>query len=81
MGGLAFLKEIRGPLPFVRYMLSGGVNLDNVPEYLAVRASCILVGSSIVKKDLVKAGDWRAIAELAGHFVRKIDGELSKLRR
>ena len=72
MGGLAFLKEIRGPLPFIKYMLAGGVNLDNIHDYLSARASCILVGSSIIKRELVKAGDWKAISDLAGRFVRKI---------
>ena len=72
MGGLAFLKEIRGPLPFIKYMLAGGVNLDNIHDYLSARASCILVGSSIIKRELVKAGDWKAISDHAGRFVQKI---------
>ena len=39
MGGLSFLKEIRGPLPFIRYMLAGGLNLDNMADYLSARAT------------------------------------------
>ena len=73
MGGLGFLKEIRGPLPFIRYMLAGGVNLDNIGDYLSARASCILVGSSIIKREFVKSGNWQAISDLASRFVRKIE--------
>jgi 2-dehydro-3-deoxyphosphogluconate aldolase/(4S)-4-hydroxy-2-oxoglutarate aldolase len=81
MGGLGFLKEIRGPLPFIRYMLAGGMNLDNITDYLAAKASCILIGSSIIKPELVQAGDWRAIQERARLFVQKTADELSKIRR
>jgi 2-dehydro-3-deoxyphosphogluconate aldolase / (4S)-4-hydroxy-2-oxoglutarate aldolase len=81
MGGLGFLKEIRGPLPFIRYMLAGGMNLDNIGDYLKAGASCILIGSSIIRPELVKAGDWKSIADLAGQFVQKAGEELSKIRQ
>jgi len=72
MGGLDFLKEIRGPLPFIRYMLAGGLNLDNIPKYLAARPSCFLVGSSIIKRELVAAEDWAGITAIAKKFVERI---------
>jgi 2-dehydro-3-deoxyphosphogluconate aldolase/(4S)-4-hydroxy-2-oxoglutarate aldolase len=72
MGGLDFLRAIRGPLPFVKFMLSGGVNVNNFAEYLSVNASCILIGSSILKKELMMAGDWNSVTELAKKFVREI---------
>jgi 2-dehydro-3-deoxyphosphogluconate aldolase/(4S)-4-hydroxy-2-oxoglutarate aldolase len=71
LGGLGFLKEIRGPLPFIRYMLAGGLNLDNMADYLSARASCILIGSSIIKPELVKTGAWQSITDLARLFVQK----------
>ena len=73
MGGLGFLKAVRGPLPFVRYMLCGGANLDNVSKYLAADAAGILIGSAIIRRDLVAAKDWSTIAGLAGSFVRKVE--------
>jgi 2-dehydro-3-deoxyphosphogluconate aldolase/(4S)-4-hydroxy-2-oxoglutarate aldolase len=72
MGGLKFLKTIRGPLPFIKYMPSGGVTLDNVTEYLAAGVSGIIVGSSIIKREFVKTGDWGAITELSRSFVDRI---------
>jgi 2-dehydro-3-deoxyphosphogluconate aldolase/(4S)-4-hydroxy-2-oxoglutarate aldolase len=71
MGGLDFLRELRGPLPFIKYMLAGGVNLDNLSDYLAAGASCILIGSSIIRPEFVRAGQWQSIADLAGSFVHK----------
>jgi 2-dehydro-3-deoxyphosphogluconate aldolase/(4S)-4-hydroxy-2-oxoglutarate aldolase len=72
MGGLKFLKTIRGPLPFIKYMPSGGVTLDNVSEYLASDVTGIIVGSAIIKQELIKAGDWQGITGLAGAFVQKV---------
>ena len=73
MGGLNFLKEVRGPLPFIKYMLAGGMNMDNIPEYLAARPLCILAGSSIIKRELVMAEDWAGITAIAKKFVEKIN--------
>jgi 2-dehydro-3-deoxyphosphogluconate aldolase/(4S)-4-hydroxy-2-oxoglutarate aldolase len=73
IGGLGFLKAIRGPLPFVRYMLCGGANLENVSKYLAASAAGILIGTAIIKRDLVAARDWNAIAGLAKSFVNIVE--------
>ena len=78
IGGLDFLKTIRGPMPFIKYMLSGGVTLNNISQYIAAAASCILVGSAIIKRELVMAEDWSSITELAGSFIQKINELSSK---
>ncbi len=73
IGGLAFLKAVRGPFPFIRYMLSGGLNLENFSEYLATHPSCILVGSAIMKKEYVNAEDWDSVAVVSRKFVQEMD--------
>ena len=73
IGGLGFLKAIRGPMPFVRYMLCGGANLENVSKYLAAGAAGILIGTAIIRRDLVAAKDWNAIAGLAKSFVDRVE--------
>jgi len=72
LGGLAFLKAVRGPLPFVRYMLCGGANLDNVSAYLAADAAGILIGTAIIRREHVAAKDWKGITGEAGKFVQKV---------
>ena len=72
MGGLSFLKAIRGPMPFVKFMLSGGVTLDNISEYLSAKASCILIGSSILKKEYIENEDWNSITEISKRFMQQI---------
>ncbi len=72
MGGLDFLKEIRGPFPYINYMLCGGMNLDNMHGYLRARATAVLVGSSIIRRDLVAASDWPSITAIARQFVDRV---------
>lgn len=69
MGGLGFLDAVRGPLPFVRYLLAGGANLENLPAYLAADPAGVLVGAAVIRRDLVAAGDWGAIGALAKRYV------------
>ncbi len=79
-GGLDFLRVMRGPFPFIKYMLCGGVTLENISQYLGAHASGILVGSSIIRSELVKSGDWDAITELSKLFVKKVE-EFSSVGR
>jgi len=78
IGGLDFLKAIRGPLPFIPYMLCGGATLENISNYLAADAAAILVGAAIIRRDLVAAKDWASIAGLARSFVGKVEGSRTK---
>ncbi len=72
MGGLDFLREIRGPFPYIRYMLCGGAKAGNISEYLAARPAAILIGSAIIRRDLIAAADWSSITRIAREFVEKV---------
>lgn len=78
IGGFGFLKAVRGPFPFINYMLSGGMTLDNISKYLTARAAALLVGSAIIKRGLVETEDWLSMTELAKEFVSRTE-ELIKL--
>lgn len=79
IGGLGFLKAIRGPFPFIKYMLCGGATMKNISDYVAARATGILVGSAIIKPELVKRQDWSGITELSRAFTEKVEDCLSRL--
>ena len=74
IGGLDFLRVIRGPFPYINYMLCGGVKLDNISGYLSARAAGILVGSAILRRDLIEASDWPSISAIARKFVATVEG-------
>jgi 2-dehydro-3-deoxyphosphogluconate aldolase/(4S)-4-hydroxy-2-oxoglutarate aldolase len=78
IGGLNFLRVIRGPLPFIRYMLCGGITAGNASLYLAESPACILVGSAIIKEDYVMSENWNAITDESIKFVNALEKNLPR---
>ncbi len=65
VGGTAMLEALRGPFPLARFCPTGGVTAENAASYLALPNVLCVGGTWMVPRDLVKAGDWIRIAELA----------------
>lgn len=68
VGGPAYFKAIRGPLPQVRLMPTGGVDLTTAEAFLKAGAVCLGVGSSLVEPKAVAAGDFARIRDLAAQY-------------
>ena len=64
-GGAPALKSIGGPWPQVSFCPTGGVSLTNAPNYLSLPNTLCVGGSWIVPQNLIDAGDWDGITELA----------------
>lgn len=78
-GGVKMIKNLLGAFRFtgVKFMPTGGVNLSNVGDYLAVPEIVACGGTWIVPKDALVAGDYAAIEKLAADasaLVRKVRG-------
>ena len=69
VGGPAYFKAIRGPLPQVRLMPTGGVDLLSAESFLRAGACCLGVGSSLVEPKAIATGNFGRIRELAAKFV------------
>ena len=69
LGGPAYLKALHGPLPQVRLMPTGGVDLDTAESFLRAGACALGVGGSLVSAKAVKARDLGQIESLARKFV------------
>ena len=69
VGGPAYFKAIRGPLPQIRLMPTGGVNLDTARAFLDAGAVALGAGSSLVSKEAVASGDMAKITALAKQFI------------
>lgn len=67
--GPGFFKAVRGPLPQVKLMPTGGVDLTTAADFLNAGAVCLGVGSQLVDPKLVSAGNFAAITELAKKYV------------
>jgi 2-dehydro-3-deoxyphosphogluconate aldolase / (4S)-4-hydroxy-2-oxoglutarate aldolase len=72
--GPQYLKDVRGPLPQVKLIPTGGVNADNAADFIRAGASAIAVGSNLVDAKSVAAGDWGVIEERAQRLVKVVKG-------
>src|SRR5438876_7229226 len=67
--GPAFFKAMRGPLPQVRLMPTGGVDLTTAAAFLKAGACCLGIGGQLVEPRAVVEGNFERIRELARQFV------------
>ncbi|MBO6520225.1 MAG: bifunctional 4-hydroxy-2-oxoglutarate aldolase/2-dehydro-3-deoxy-phosphogluconate aldolase [Rhodospirillales bacterium] len=65
LGGAAYLKAIKGPVPDVTFCPTGGVTARNAAEFLSLENVIAVGGTWIATSDLVNAGNWAAITERA----------------
>lgn len=65
VGGTGALKAFASPFPQATFCPTGGVSLQNAPEYLALPNVICVGGSWVAPADAVRAGDWGRITELA----------------
>jgi 2-dehydro-3-deoxyphosphogluconate aldolase/(4S)-4-hydroxy-2-oxoglutarate aldolase len=65
VGGPSFVKALRGPMPWTRIMPTGGVSPteENIRAWIEAGAACVGMGSKLIAKDLVAAGDYQGITE------------------
>ena len=64
-GGPVMLKAWGGPFGDVRFCPTGGVTLQNAPDFLALPNVVCVGGSWLVPADALQAGDWDRITQLA----------------
>jgi 2-dehydro-3-deoxyphosphogluconate aldolase/(4S)-4-hydroxy-2-oxoglutarate aldolase len=80
VGGPAFFKALRGPLPQVRVMPTGGVDLTTAPAFLKAGACCLGVGSQLVEPKAVAERDFNRIRELARQYVAVVKKTREELK-
>lgn len=73
-GGIQMIKAMSAPYTKMKFMPTGGVNADNLKEYLDFNKVVACGGSWMVKKDLVAAGRFDEIEALTKEAVAKMLG-------
>ncbi len=72
VGGPNYLKAVHGPLPQVRLLPTGGVNLNTISAFLKAGACAVGLGSALVEPAAVAAGDMARIRQLASQYVAAV---------
>jgi len=67
--GPKFFRDLKGPLPDIRLMPTGGVSLENAKDFIAHGACAVAVGTALLDKKLIEAGDWEGLTRKARDLV------------
>ena len=76
-GGLKMIKAVSAPYTMLKFMPTGGISAENVREYLAFDKILACGGSWMVKKDMIKNGEFDKIKDMvaeAAAIVKEIRG-------
>ena len=68
--GTAYIKAIRAPLPHLRIVPTGGVDLQNAAAFLKAGCAALGVGSSLVSALFLRDENWSGLTRLAREFVK-----------
>lgn len=63
LGGPAYVRAVRAPLPGLEMMVTGGVSIEDASAYLEAGAACLGIGSELVKRSYLDVDDGRPLAE------------------
>ena len=79
VGGAKYIKALKGPLPDVPMVPTGGVNLQTAAEFLEAGSAALGIGGELVHPGHLKAGNAEAIVEAARKFVAIVKETRAKI--
>ncbi len=69
VGGAKYIKALKGPLPQIPLVPTGGVNLNTAAEFIVAGATALGVGGELVQSEALKSGKPEVIVENARKFL------------
>jgi len=63
--GVTYIKDVLAPLPHLRLIPTGGINRNNIMDFVNAGVFAVRVGSALFDKNALKTGDWDVIAQSA----------------
>jgi 2-dehydro-3-deoxyphosphogluconate aldolase/(4S)-4-hydroxy-2-oxoglutarate aldolase len=67
--GPAFVKALRAPLPHLRLVPTGGVDLQTIGEFFKAGCPAVGAGSALITRNILQSDDWAGLAKRASEFV------------
>ncbi|HEU5400892.1 MAG TPA: bifunctional 4-hydroxy-2-oxoglutarate aldolase/2-dehydro-3-deoxy-phosphogluconate aldolase [Terriglobales bacterium] len=69
VGGAKYIRALKGPLPNIPMVPTGGVNLETAADFIQAGAAALGVGSELVSVDALRSGNTLHIVETARKFL------------
>ncbi|MGK3982914.1 bifunctional 4-hydroxy-2-oxoglutarate aldolase/2-dehydro-3-deoxy-phosphogluconate aldolase [Sorangium sp. So ce136] len=81
MGGAKYLRALRGPLPHVKMLPTGGVNLTTARDFIEAGAVALGVGGELVDAAALEAGQDEVLTERAREFLSAVRAARAGLKK
>jgi 2-dehydro-3-deoxyphosphogluconate aldolase/(4S)-4-hydroxy-2-oxoglutarate aldolase len=72
LGGPQYIRSLFRHLTHLSIMVSGGVTIETLPEYLALPVRALALSSTLTPRALVERQDWASIAMIARQYVEYV---------
>ncbi|MEA5557798.1 bifunctional 4-hydroxy-2-oxoglutarate aldolase/2-dehydro-3-deoxy-phosphogluconate aldolase [Nodularia spumigena] len=72
VGGVNYIKSLQGPLGEIPLIPTGGVTLENAPEFIQAGAIAVGLSGELFPEKLVIQGNWQAIASHANQLMQSV---------
>jgi 2-dehydro-3-deoxyphosphogluconate aldolase / (4S)-4-hydroxy-2-oxoglutarate aldolase len=70
--GPGYIKALRAPLPHLRIVPTGGVDLQTAPEFLKAGCVALGIGSSLLSAEILRTANWSELTRLARQYVELV---------
>jgi 2-dehydro-3-deoxyphosphogluconate aldolase / (4S)-4-hydroxy-2-oxoglutarate aldolase len=70
--GPTFFKDLRGPLPQVKVMPTGGVSIDNAGDWIRAGASAVGIGAALLDSQAIADGNYSVLTENARRLIGNV---------
>lgn len=71
--GASYIKALRAPLPHLRIVPTGGVDVGTVADFLKAGCAALGVGSALVSAQILKEGNWKELTRRAEALVAAVE--------
>ena len=70
--GPKYIQAIRGPLPHLKIVPTGGVDVNTAGSFIKAGCVAVAAGSSLVSKEILQKKDWAKLTDLASQFIAAV---------
>jgi 2-dehydro-3-deoxyphosphogluconate aldolase/(4S)-4-hydroxy-2-oxoglutarate aldolase len=70
LGGPGYIKALKGPLPQIPLIPTGGVDIHSGPEFIRAGAAAVAVGGGLMERQILLDGNYEAIAQKTRAFLQ-----------
>ena len=71
--GASYIKALMGPMPHIKKLAFGGINLDNIDSFIKAGCVGVGIGAKLSDKELIRAGKYDEITFVAEEFVKALE--------